>query len=395
MTNDIIRAAVIGIGHMGSAHARCIFSGAIEGLRLTAVCDVREERLTWAERELPGVQRFSDYHELLSSGAADAVIIATPHPLHSRIAGDALRAGFHALSEKPLDIRVSDARNAVQAGKEAGRVFAVMLNQRTNPIFQRAREIVSSGRLGELKRSVWIITNWYRTQHYYDSGDWRASWLGEGGGVLLNQAPHNLDLWQWICGMPAEMTAQCDLARYHDIEVEDDATLFVRYPNGATGLFITSTGEYPGTNRLEISGTRGKLVLEEGKLKSWLLREDEAQVRFTSEVSFAKIPYDYAEWIPDTEPTAHAGILQNFTDAIRKGTPLLSPAEDGLNELMLSNAAYLSSWEGGKTVYLPLDEARFDELLAQRQATSRLRDGAGKKAAQITGEYSNRWKTNW
>ena len=260
--SDAIRIAVIGIGHMGTAHARCIHSGAIAGARLAAVCDTNPDRLAWAEREMPEALRFPDYHQLITSSAADAVIIAVPHPLHSLIAREALGAGLHALSEKPLDIRVSDARKAVEAGKEADNVFAVMLNQRTNPIFQRARDIVASGELGQLKRSVWIITNWYRTQHYYDSGDWRASWRGEGGGVLLNQAPHNLDLWQWICGMPVEMTAQCDLAKYHHIEVEDEATLFVRYANGATGCFITSTGESPGTNRLEISGTRGKLVLE-------------------------------------------------------------------------------------------------------------------------------------
>ncbi|MBQ9210578.1 MAG: Gfo/Idh/MocA family oxidoreductase [Clostridia bacterium] len=393
--SDAIRIAVIGIGHMGTAHARCIHSGAIAGARLAAVCDTNPDRLAWAEREMPEALRFPDYHQLITSSAADAVIIAVPHPLHSLIAREALGAGLHALSEKPLDIRVSDARKAVEAGKEADNVFAVMLNQRTNPIFQRARDIVASGELGQLKRSVWIITNWYRTQHYYDSGDWRASWRGEGGGVLLNQAPHNLDLWQWICGMPVEMTAQCDLAKYHHIEVEDEATLFVRYANGATGCFITSTGESPGTNRLEISGTRGKLVLEEGKLRRWQLREDEEMVRFSSQVSFAQIPYDYSEWIPDTEPTAHAGILQNFTNAILKGEPLLSPAEDGLNELTLSNAAYLSSWEGGRPVALPLDEARFDELLAQRQAESKVL-GAGQGITHdITGEYSHRWQTNW
>lgn len=393
--SDQIRVAVIGIGHMGSAHARCIASGGIRGMELAAVCDLRPERLSWAEHEFPSVLRFSDYRDLLESGTADAVIIAVPHPLHGVIAVDAMHAGLHTLSEKPLDIRVSSARKAVEEGKKTGRVFAVMLNQRTNPIFQRAREIVSGGRLGELKRSVWIITNWYRTQHYYDSGDWRASWRGEGGGVLLNQAPHNLDLWQWICGMPVEMTAWCDMAKYHHIEVEDEASLFVRYSNGATGCFITSTGEYPGTNRLEISGTRGKLVLEEGKLKSWLLREDEETVRFTSEISFPEIPLEYNEWTPETPPTAHAGILQNFTDAILKGTPLLSPAEDGLSELSLSNAAYLSAWEGGRPVALPLDEARFDALLAEHQAKSCFVENDAGKARDITGEYSNRWQTNW
>ena len=390
-----IRAGVIGIGNMGSAHAKCIFSGTIEEMCLAAVCDLRPDRLAWAAENLPGVRCYADYQEMFDRESLDAVVIAVPHPLHSRIAMDAMARKIHTLTEKPLDIRVSSAREAVEAGKKAGVCFAVMLNQRTNPIFQRAREIIVSGALGELKRSIWIITNWYRTQHYYDSGDWRASWRGEGGGVLLNQAPHNLDLWQWICGMPAEVTAQCDVARYHHIEVEDEATLFVRYPGGATGCFITCTGEYPGTNRLEISGTRGKLVLEEGKLKRWQLRQDEKEVRFTSGESMAQIPLDYTEWTPGEEPAGHAGILQNFASAILGKEALISPAEDGLNELTLSNAAYLSAWRGGIPVPLPLEEAAFDAMLAQRQRESKAPSSEKENMSSITGEYSRRWQTNW
>ncbi len=393
--NNLLRAAVIGIGNMGSAHAHCIYSGSISGMRLTAVCDLRPERLAWAKQELPGILTFSDYHRLLASGETDAVIISVPHPLHSVIAMEALNAGLHVLSEKPLDIRLSLARKAVETGRNSGKIFAVMLNQRTNPIFQRARELISCGHLGEIKRSVWIITNWYRTQHYYDSGDWRATWKGEGGGVLLNQAPHNLDLWQWICGMPVEITACCDMAHYHHVEVEDDATLLTRYANGATGCFITSTGEYPGTNRLEISGTKGKIVLEDGKLKSWLLKEDEQVVRFSSGQSSPDIPLDYSEWKPDAEPSAHAGILQNFTDAILNGAVLLSPAEDGLNELALSNAAYLSAWQGSIPVKFPMDEKQFDRLLDERQATSRGPLIPTVSNHEIDGKYSDRWQVKW
>ncbi len=389
-----LRTAVIGIGNMGSAHAACIASGQIRGMTLAAVCDLREERLAWAAEKLPMAKRYTDWQALLSGEKPDAVIIAVPHPGHSLIAVAALEQKIHTLSEKPLDIRCSTARKAVECGKGSGCVYAVMLNQRTSPIFQRAREIVRDGRLGELKRSVWIITNWYRTQHYYDSGDWRATWQGEGGGVLLNQAPHNLDLWQWICGMPCALTARCDVARYHHIEVEDDATLLAVWPNGARGAFITSTGEYPGTNRLEISGTGGKLVLEDGKLKSWLLQEDERKVRVSSEENSPRIPLEYREWEPGAKESGHAGILQNFTDAILNGTPLLSPAEDGLNELALSNAAYLSAWKGGEEVPVPGDEAEFDRLLAERQqASGPVR--RKKASADIDGSYSDRWKVRW
>mgnify|MGYP002860803262 CR=1 FL=1 len=394
----MIRLAVIGIGNMGSAHARCVHSGAIDGLSLAAVCDIRPERLLWARSELDGVQTFTAWEQVLEDPQIDAVLIAVPHPMHARIAVAALKAGKHVLSEKPLDIRVTDARRAVEAAGETGLIYAVMLNQRTNPIFQRAREIVLSGRLGELKRSVWIITNWYRTQHYYDSGDWRATWKGEGGGVLLNQAPHNLDLWQWICGMPVELSARCDVAKYHRIEVEDEATLLVRYAHGATGAFITSTGEYPGTNRLEISGTRGKLVLEDGRLKSWMLREDEETVRFGSTENFPDIPFDQEEWVPEERETAHAGILQNFAHAILCHEPLLSPASDGLAELMLSNAAYLSAWENGRTVRLPMepeDETRFNEHLSQLQEASSYTEGAAAKGHSADGHYSERWQVRW
>ena len=394
----MVRAAVIGVGNMGTAHATCLREGRIAGMTLSAVCDVDPQRLSYVEQRMPEVARFADWRALLASGAADAAIVAVPHRLHAQIGAAALEAGWHALVEKPIDVSVSRGRALCDAARRSGRVFALMLNQRTNPLFLRCREIVRGGQLGELKRSVWIVTNWYRTQHYYDSGAWRATWAGEGGGVLLNQAPHNLDLWQWICGMPEALTAYCDTARYHHIEVEDEATILTRYANGASGAFITSTGEYPGTNRLEISGTLGKVVLEGGKLCWWRLREPEDHVRFASPESFARIPADYEEILPEGEERAHADILQNFADAILHGAALISPGEDGLNELTLSNAAYLSQWQGNVRIGLPFDEAQFDRLLAEHAAASRFaQDGAQRKApgGEADGRYSERWRVNW
>lgn len=385
-----IKAAVIGYGGIGSAHTACIAKGGVAGMTLAAVCDVNPAKLAVAAERFPGVRCAKDFHELLD-GSVDAVVIAVPHPMHCEIAAECLRAGVHVLTEKPLDVSVHAAEKAVRAAKESGSVFAVMLNQRTAPIFQRAREIVQSGALGELKRTVWIITNWYRTQHYYDSGEWRATWKGEGGGVLLNQAPHNLDLWQWICGMPDSLVAYCDVARYHRIEVEDDATLMTRYANGATGLFITSTGEYPGTNRLEISGDLGKLVLEEGVLKWWKLRQPEQEVRWHSEDSMPHMPFDYTEE-RFADGSQHRGILQNFANAILRGEPLISPGADGLNELMLSNAAYLSQWTGNARVDLPLDGAKFDALLGAHAANSMTHEALAKIPE---GNYEDRWQTRW
>ena len=386
-----VRTAVIGYGGIGSAHTRCIAWGDVAGMRLTAVCDIDPAKRALAAERVPGVRVAADFHELLD-GSIDAVVIAVPHPMHCEIAADCLRAGVHVMTEKPLDVSVTAADKAVCAARESGSVFAVMLNQRTAPIFRQAREIVQSGALGQLKRTVWLITNWYRTQHYYDSGAWRATWAGEGGGVLLNQAPHNLDLWQWICGMPASVTAYCDVARYHRIEVEDDATLMTRYANGATGLFVTSTGEYPGTNRLEISGDLGKLVLEDGVLKWWKLDESEREVRWHSPQSMPHMAFDYAEERFADNGPQHQGILQNFANAILHGEALISPGAEGLNELMLSNAAYLSQWTGNAPVALPLDGAAFDALLKEHAARSLTHEALAKLPA---GEYQDRWQTRW
>ena len=388
-----VRTAVIGYGNMGTAHAACLAEGRIEGLRLAAVCDIDPARLAAAHERHPEAACFENVEALLESGCAEAVIVAVPHPMHAEVASKALRRGLHALVEKPIDISVSKAKALCEAARESGRVFAVMLNQRTHPIYQRAREIVRGGELGELKRTTWIITNWYRTQHYYDSGAWRATWAGEGGGVLLNQAPHNLDLWQWICGMPSEVTAWCRRARYHRIEVEDDALLLTRYDNGAMGQFITTTGEYPGTNRLEIAGDLGKIVLEGGALKWWKLREPENEFRFRSGEDFAHIPHDVIEFAPEDTGKAHAGILQNFANAILHGEALLSPGEDGLPELTLSNAAYLSEWQGNAPISLPFDEALFDRLLRERAADSVYKEG--RREARTNSQYSERWQVNW
>lgn len=268
-----------------------------------------------------------------------------------------------------------------------------MFNQRTNPLFAKAREIVQSGELGELKRTVWIITNWFRTQSYYDSGDWRATWSGEGGGVLLNQAPHNLDLWQWICGMPESVTAFCDVAKYHNIEVEDDATIFTRYKNGATGVFMTSTGEYPGTNRLEISGDLGKIVLENGVLKRYKLKGPISEVIAKSKEGFAQIDYDYEVIRQERPETAHKGILQNFANAVLFGEELISPGIDGINELTLSNSAYLSEWQGNCEITLPFDDGLYDALLAEKAKQSKRRAADSEKGGNTS--YLPRWQVRW
>ena len=388
-----IRVGIIGVGNIGSVHARTIYDGKIAGMELTALCDINLEKLDRLKVEYPGCKLFRDFKELIKSGEVDAVIVATQHRLHGEIGIKALETDLHVLSEKPADISVTVAKKLNEIAKKSGKVFGIMFNQRTNTLFQKAREIVKSGELGELKRSVWIITNWYRSQNYYESGLWRATWSGEGGGILLNQAPHNLDLWQWICGMPKSITAFCEESKYHNIEVEDDVTIFAEFENGVTGTFITTTGEYPGTNRLEISGTLGKLVLENGKLKWWKLKESERDVCFNSKEMSPHIETAYTEIEDNSTESGHVAILQNFADSILKGTPLLSPGVEGINELSISNAAYLSTWLNNKKVELPINSKKFDKLLLKKMKKSL---GSSKETEYTEkSEYSSRWRVKW
>ncbi len=388
---DTVRIGIIGIGNIGSAHAAGIYGGQIPGLTLGALCDSDPARAEELRHEYPSVPIFEDAEAMMDSGLVDGVVIATPHYDHPVLAVKAFRRGLHVLTEKPAGVYCGAVREAVEAAKESGKLFAIMFNQRTNKLFARAREILLSGELGELKRSSWIITNWYRKQSYYDSGSWRATWRGEGGGVLMNQAPHNLDLWQWICGMPVSVRADCRVATCHNIEVEDDATLYVTYPNGATGTFITSTGDYPGTNRLEITGTLGRLIIENKKMTWQCFSMSEREYCFSEDD--ARVEIETVE-IEDEKYNGHHRILENFGRAILYGDALVAPAEDGLCELTLCNAAYLSSWKD-KTVTLPMnDSLYFKELRKKIKHGSALRANA-KRERMDSSKYSDRWNTNW
>lgn len=400
---NTIRAGVVGIGNMGSAHAMSIYKNQVDGMELAAVCDNDPDRLSWA-RENFGAQilTFSDYKQMFAAGILDAVVIATPHFLHPVIATEAFASGLHVLTEKPAGVDIGAVRRMNEAAAFSGKIFAIMYNQRTNPLFRTLKEYLEAGKLGQIKRFVWIINNWYRTQAYYDSGAWRATWNGEGGGVLLNQCPHNLDLWQWMMGMPRRLRAFCRVGQYHEIQVEDDVTIYAEYENGASASFITSTGEYPGTNRLEVSGTRGKAVIEDGKLRLFLLEQDEREICFHSTLSMPQEIVRTSE-IVQTEPeTGHPGILRNFAAAILRGEPLIAPGVEGIKGLTLSNAAYLSEWTDA-WVELPFEESAFNAFLKEKQEQERTPGTRKKAAAQKPeadgktsgGRYEERWKVRW
>ncbi len=394
-----IRLGVIGIGNMGSGHLKYVADGMCPSVEITAVCDIREERLEAARKLQPQAIPFKDALKLMDSGLCEAVLIAVPHYLHPVYAEEAFRRSLHVLTEKPAGVSVSAVTKMNEAARASGKKFAIMFNQRTNPLFIRAHDIVQSGLLGEAKRLVWIITNWYRTQAYYESSSWRATWSGEGGGVLLNQAPHNLDLWQWIFGVPNRVYAAVDFGKYHHISVDDDATIIGEYDSGARAVFITTTGECPGTNRLEISGDRGKLVLENGRLKWWKLESPEREVCFTAKEGFYHAEPAVEEYTAE-EPDGHPILLQDFAEAILEDREPQVPGTEGIRSLSISNAAYLSAWTG-RTVVPGTETALFDELLEEHRKAegsslgSGSRPSTGKKAPEDLEELKKRWQVRW
>ena len=376
---DKVRFGIAGIGNMGSSHVKRLLDGSVPNAELTAVCDVKPARLEWAKTVCPEtVQYFTDSHEMITSGLCDAIFIATPHYFHPTIAIDAFENGLNVLSEKPIGVYTKAIYPEMEAAKKSGKAFCIMYNQRTDRYYRKIREMVQSGMLGELKRCIWIVTDWYRTQEYYSSGGWRATWAGEGGGVLLNQSPHNIDLWQWIFGMPSKIFASCDFGKYHDIEVEDDVTAIAKYPNGATGVFVTTTGEYPGTNRLEISGSKGKIVYERGKFQFFKLNKDERENTFATGVGYdGGISYEVEDIVVDgPDINQHTEIVKNFVNNILYGEELISPGYDGIKMLSISNAMMLSAWEN-KWVDIPNDGEEFLAHLTELQKTSRHKEDLG------------------
>ena len=387
----MLRLGIIGAGNMGSGHAKNITAGMCPDIVITAMADRKESRRDWIRDNVPGAQIFAEGSELIASGAADAVLIAVPHYQHPPLAIEAFEHGLHVMCEKPAGVYTLQVREMMAAAdRHPELTFGMMFNQRTNCVYRKMKEMLEAGELGKIKRMNWIVTDWYRTQFYYDSGAWRATWAGEGGGVLLNQCPHQLDLLQWLCGLPVKVHSFIHEGKWHDIEVEDDVTAYLEFEGGATGVFVTTTGDAPGTNRLEITGTRGKLVCENEKLIFDWLDVDEREWCATSKEGFAKPGCQRIEVETDGQNLQHVAVLNAFAAHIERGEPLVADGREGINGLMLSNAIHLSGWTG-ETVSLPIDEERFLALLNERRATSRLKedndvvlDTAGSYGSKVT-----------
>jgi predicted dehydrogenase len=365
-SSQAVRIGIVGLGNMGSVHARSLLAGRIRGAELSAVCDALPDK----QSLFPEIPFFGTTKELISSGKVDAVLLANPHYQHTTCGIEVLRSGLHLLVEKPISVHKADAERLIAAWEKSGMgkkrpVFAAMFNQRTDPRYRKIRRLIQDGELGKIRRINWIITNWFRTHAYYASGGWRATWAGEGGGVLLNQCPHQLDLFQWLFGMPDEVRAFCSFGRYHDIEVEDDVTAYMKFKDGTTAVFITSTGEAPGTNRLEITGERGRLVAEPSGIT--FLRNEVPMSEFSRKTPSAFAVPDFWEVKIPVHGTGgqHEEIIQNFTDTILGKAKLLAPAEEGIHSVELANAMLLSTFTD-RTIKLPMDAKLYERHLKKR-----------------------------
>ncbi len=381
-----VKLGILGVGNMGTTHTKNIMEGKCPEIELVAVADTNPDRLKWAEETYPDIKRFSSAEEMLDSGLLDACLVAVPHYDHPRYAIECFKRKIHVMVEKPAGVYTKQVREMNEMAANSGVVFGMMFNQRTNPMYIKMRELIQSGEFGEIRRTNWVITAWYRSQEYYDSGAWRATWSGEGGGVLLNQCPHNLDLWQWICGMPAMIDARMHFGKWHDIEVEDDVTAYVEYPNGATGVFVTTTGDCPGTNRFEVTLDKGRIIAEGKKLTITRLNTSLTEFKATGGGTFSK-PEAKDEVIEfEDSGSKHPGVLNAFAKSILEGTPLLANGEEGINGLTLSNAMHLSAFTG-KPVTLPMDEELYYEELMKRVKTSRRKEHVNAVVADTKGTY--------
>ena len=385
-----IKLGIIGIGNMGSGHASNVVKGSCPDFILSAIADNNPDRLEWAKEKYgEEVAYFDNATDMINSGLIDAAIIAIPHYDHAAYAIACMENGIHVMVEKPAGVYTKQAREMNEvAAKHPEVVFGMMFNQRTHCLYRKLRELVHSGKYGRIRRTNWIITDWYRPQAYYNSGGWRATWAGEGGGVLLNQCPHQLDLWQWICGMPKKVEAHIHYGKWHDIEVDDDVTAYVEYENGATGVFVTTTGDARGSNRFEIQMDKAKFVVEGGKLMMDEFEMSEPEFSATNTEVFGYMLGDLKEIETDGEKTQHIGVLNAWGGAILRGEPLVAHGSEGINGLMLSNAMHLSSFLG-KAVELPIDEDLYYEELMKRVKTSRKKDNAKSVYADTSNTYGD------
>ncbi len=382
-----VRLGVIGFGNMGIHHCKNVYNGKVPKMELAAICDIAEKRREAAKEAYPDVAIFEKAEDLYKSGLCDVVLVAVPHYDHPQLVIKAFEYGLNAITEKPAGVYTKQVMEMNDAAEKSDKLFGIMYNQRTNPMYSKIKKMVESGELGHIKRISWTVTDWYRPQSYHDSGSWRSTWEGEGGGTLINQNPHQLDLWQWMFGIPDKITAFVSFGKYYDIEVDDDVTAYFEYENGTTGTYITSTGEAPGTNRLEVACDMGKIVVENGKMIFHRNVISEREHNKICKGVFTKLESWKCE-IPDSGTgEQHVGILKDFTNALLNKTQLLAPGEEGINGLTISNAIHYSAWTGKTVTLKDFPHDKFYEILKEKIKNSKVNKNVEQKTADTSGTF--------
>ncbi len=365
MNGKYIRTALIGIGVMGKKYAKMICDGEVKGIMLTAVVCRNSDAAKWVKALGRDIKIFESAEKLFENpDYYDAVIIATPHKSHPQLANNAFELGKHVMCDKPAGISVSDAVKMSKAAEKSNKIYAMMFHQRLYPKHIKIKEILNEGRLGDLKRIMLVNSRYLRTSHYHKSGSWRSSWSGEGGGALINQGQHILDIWQWLFDMPQSLYADICFGKYNDFKVDDELTIQMRYKNNLTAVFMLTTGEAVHQERLEIVGNKGKILLEDDTLHIYSYSENcddyikTAKVNSRENLSINEeiIKFDKIE-----EP--YAQMLENFAGAVFGENTLIADGRNAVNPIMLTNAAYYSAWKG-EAVKLPIDADEYDRMLA-------------------------------
>ena len=381
-----VKIGIIGYGNMGSGHTNNLMGGKVPNMELVAICDIAEARRKAFSEKYPDIPVFENAEDMYKSGLCDTVLIAVPHYDHPPLAIKGFEYGLNVITEKPAGVYTKQVKEMNAAAAKSDKLFGIMYNQRTNPVYQKLRQMIKDGQLGHIKRITWIITGWYRSQAYHDSSTWRSTWKTEGGGALINQNPHQLDLWQWMFGMPDRIYAKASFGKYYDIEVEDDVMAFFEYDNGTTGEYITSTGEAPGTNRLEVACDMGKIVIENNQMIFNRNVISEREHNKINNIPFAQpecwkceIPADFSGG------EQHVGILKNFANAVLNGKELLAPGEEGVLGLTISNSIHLSAWTGETVDVKNFPDDKFYELLQEKIKNSTV----VKKECQIITDTSD------
>lgn len=374
-TGNKVRFGIIGFGAQGSMYAKFISDGMVPSMELVAVADIDEDKLTQVADSYPDVKLFNDYKAIIESGEVDAIITTVPHYLHPEIATFALSKGIHVLNEKPAGVYTKQVKELNEYAKTVDATYAIMFNQRNNPLYQKLKEILDNKEIGDIRRVNWIITTWWRPQAYYDQSEWRATWGGEGGGVLVNQAPHQLDLIQWLTGVPSQVVSRVQYGYQRDIPVEDQVHALFEYDNGATGVFVTSTNEIVGSDRLEIVGDSGKIIVDDSATATvYRMKESETEINKNMDVDGVRklftgqMPMDdlYEKEVIEEENVwgqQHSGVLENFAQHILNDTPLIADGQEGINGIRLANAIHLSSWTGEKVALSEFDDDKYLSLL--------------------------------